>query len=267
VSTANKSTTNNKKANLDMKIQGAVALITGANGGIGLEFIKALQTAGVTKIYACVRKVATLAEVISRNPEQIIPIKLDITNLAEVNEVAAYCQDVNLLINNAGVSRDTGLIAAPDMENARAEMETNYFGTLTMCRTFAPVLKANGGGAIINILSIVSRVNLPFMGSYCASKAAELSLTQGVRAELAAQGTLVIGVMPATVNTEFAKHYPEPKLPPEEVVQAALHAVLEEIQDVYPGQFAAQIAAQLLSEPKAVENQLAGLLPEMYPFA
>lgn len=249
-----------------MKIEGAVAIVTGANGGIGKEFIKALQTAGTAKIYLCARKIENLTEITSKNPEQLVPIKLDITNLAEVNKAVVCCQDANLLINNAGISHDTGLISAMDMKNAKAEMETNYFGTLAMCRAFAPILKANGGGAIINILSIVSRINLPFMGSYCASKAAQLSLTQGVRAELAKQNTLVIGVMPATVDTNFAKHYPEPKLPPQEVVRAALHALLEDMEDIYPGEVATHISKQLQSEPKVIEKQFAELVPEMYPF-
>lgn len=249
-----------------MKIAGAVALVTGANGGIGQEFIRGLQTAGVAKIYACARKVETLAEVISSDPERIVPIKLDVTNLAEVNQAVAQSQDVNLLLNNAGVSRDTGLIAAPDMENARLEMETNYFGTLAMCRAFAPVLKANGGGTIINLVSLVSRVTLPYMGSYCASKAAELSLTQCVRAELAAQGTLVVAVMPGTVDTKFAKNYPPPKVSPDEVVRTALQAVVDQIEDIYPGEQATYMAAELLRDPKAVEKLVAGMLPEMYPF-
>lgn len=249
-----------------MKLEGAVVLITGANGGIGKEFIKGLQKAGVAKIYACARKVETLAELQASDPNRIIPTKVDVTNLDEVNQAAKNCSDVTLLINNAGVSRDTGLIAAPDMEGARLEMETNYFGTLAMCRAFAPVLKANGGGAILNLVSLVAKLNLPFMGSYCASKAAELSLTQGVRAELAAQGTLVVAAMPGTVDTKFAAHYPPPKVSPDEVVRAALQAVVDEVEDVYPGEQATYMSTELLKDPKGVEKQVAGLLPELYPF-
>ena len=140
-------------------------------------------------------------------------------------------------------------------------MEINYFGLLAMCRTFAPILKTNGGGAIINILSIVARVNSPIIGSYSASKAAALSLTQGVRAELAAQGTLVVAAMPGTVDTKASKDYPPPKISPAEVAKAALQAVIDGVEEVYPGEQATDTAAQLLKDPKAVEKQFAQMLP------
>jgi NAD(P)-dependent dehydrogenase (short-subunit alcohol dehydrogenase family) len=249
-----------------MQIENSVALITGANGGIGQQLIKVLQAGGISKIYACARNPQILADLEISDPERIVPVQLDVTNHTNVADAAAQCQDVNLLINNAGVSRDVGLISAPDLEGARLEMETNYFGTLAMCRAFAPVLKANGGGTIVNLLSIVARANLPFMGSYCASKAAELSLTHGIRAELLGQGTLVIGVMPGTVDTKFASHYPPPKVSPDEVAREALRAVLESIEEIYPGEQASYLAAELLNNPKGVEKQLAGLLPNLYPF-
>ena len=142
----------------------------------------------------------------------------------------------DVLINNAGVNRTRGLIAASDLDSAREEMETNYFGTLSMCRAFAPVLKTNGGGCIVNLLSILSRVALPLMGSLCASKAAALRLTEGVRAELSAQNTLVIAVMPGAVDTDMSKDFPPPKMPPEEVAQAALEAIKTGTEESYPGE-------------------------------
>jgi NAD(P)-dependent dehydrogenase (short-subunit alcohol dehydrogenase family) len=249
-----------------MQVKGSVALITGANGGIGQQLIAALQRFEIAKIYACARRTETLTEIVSKDPGRIFPIQLDVTNFDEVSKVAAVCQDVNLLINNAGVSRDVGLISAPDLAGPRLEMETNFFGTLAVCRAFAPVLKANGGGAIVNLLSIVARVNLPFMGSYCASKAASLSLTYGIRAELAQQKTLVVGVMPGTVDTKFALHYPPPKVAPDEVARAAVQAVIDDLEDVYPGEQATYLSSQLLSDPKAVEKEVSGLLPALYPF-
>jgi NAD(P)-dependent dehydrogenase (short-subunit alcohol dehydrogenase family) len=249
-----------------MQIENSVALITGANGGIGQQLIKVLQSSGISKIYACARNPQILVDLEISDPDRIVSVQLDVTDLTNVADAAAQCQDVNLLINNAGISRDVGLIAAPDLSGARLEMETNYFGTLAMCRAFAPVLQANGGGTIVNLLSIVAQANLPFMGSYCASKAAELSLTHGIRAELSGQGTLVVGVMPGTVDTKFASHYPPPKVSPDEVAREALRAVLEEIEEIYPGEQASYLAAELLNNPKGVEKQLAGLLPNLYPF-
>ena len=244
-----------------MQIEGAIALVTGANGGIGKEYVEALRKFGAAKIYACARKAEAVSDLVSLDPERIVPISLDITDERSVKDAAAKCQDVNLLINNAGVGFNQGLIAAPDLSRARTEMEVNYFGTLAMCRAFVPILKRNGGGAIVNMLSMLALVNIPFNGSYSASKAAALSLTQGVRAELAAQGTLVVAVMPGTVDTKMSKDYPPPKVSPTEVATSALQAVIDGIEEVYPGEQATEMAVQLRRDPKAVEKQLAQMLP------
>jgi NAD(P)-dependent dehydrogenase (short-subunit alcohol dehydrogenase family) len=140
-------------------------------------------------------------------------------------------------------------------------METNYFGPLSMCRAFAPVLANNGGGAIINMLSILARVNLPMYGSLCASKAAALSLSQGVRAELAKQGTLVVAVMPGAVDTEMERNFPPPKLPPSEAAGAALDGVEQGLEEVYSGDMASGMSQGLAGDPKAVEKDLAKYLP------
>ncbi|MBI4783846.1 MAG: SDR family oxidoreductase [Oscillatoriophycideae cyanobacterium NC_groundwater_1537_Pr4_S-0.65um_50_18] len=242
-----------------MQIEGSVALVTGANGGIGQYYVEALQAAGVARIYAGVRNLKSIADITV--PDRVIFIPLDITNEESVATAAKNYGDVNLLINNAGIGLLKGFISAPDLSSARAEMEVNYFGTLTICRAFAPVLKANGGGAMINMLSILGKVNLPMNASYSASKAAALLLTQGLRAELAAQGTLVVGVMPATVDTGMSKDFPPPKVAPEVVVQDALQAVIDEVEDVYPGEQAKEIAAYLLKDPKALEKMMAKMLP------
>jgi short-subunit dehydrogenase len=124
-------------------------------------------------------------------------------------------------------------------------------------------LKQQGGGVIVNILSLLGKVNLPFSGSYSASKAAAISMTQSVRAELAAQKTLVIAVMPGTVDTNLAKDWPNPKVAPTEVVRATLQAVMANQEDVYPGEQALQVSAQLLADPKGVEKYMASFLPGM----
>jgi NAD(P)-dependent dehydrogenase (short-subunit alcohol dehydrogenase family) len=245
-----------------MQVEGSVALVTGANSGIGKYYVEALRALGATRIYAGSRKIGSLDDLVSIDPDRIIPVALDITDESTVKAAAAQCSDVNLLINNAGIALLQGFISAPDLSAARAEIEVNYFGTLTMCRAFAPVLKANGGGAIVNMLSILGRVNFPMNASYSASKGAGYILTQGVRAELAAQNTLVIGVMPATVDTKSSEHFPPPKVTPEAVAQAALHAVIDGVEDVYPGEQAQVMAAQLLSDPKGLEKAMAAMLPQ-----
>ncbi|MBD1915566.1 MULTISPECIES: SDR family oxidoreductase [Cyanophyceae] len=245
-----------------MQVQNAVALVTGANGGIGKHYIETLLTLGAARIYAGARKISSLDDLVALNPDRIIPVALDITDHSTVAAAVAQCSDVNLLINNAGIGLLKGFISAPDLAAARAEMEVNYFGTLTMCRGFAPVLKANGGGAIVNMLSILGRVNFPMNASYSASKGAGYILTQGVRAELAAQNTLVVGVMPATVDTKGSQDFPPPKVAPVTVAQEALQAVIDGVEDVYPGEQAKAIAAQLLSDPKGLEKAMAAMLPQ-----
>jgi ABC-type oligopeptide transport system ATPase subunit/NAD(P)-dependent dehydrogenase (short-subunit alcohol dehydrogenase family) len=244
-----------------MKIVGSIALVTGANRGIGRAYVAALLAGGAKKIYATARHVDAIADLATANPGKVEILALDITDPKAVAVAAAQCKDVTLLINNAGINRVSALMAAPDLQAARAEMETNYFGTLAMCRAFAPVLKGNGGGAIINMLSILGRVNLPLMGSLCASKAAGLSLTQGVRAELAKQGTAVIAVMPGAVDTDMSRDFPPPKMPPRDVADAALAALEAGHEDVYPGDMAHGVSQGLAADPKAVEKQFAAYLP------
>jgi NAD(P)-dependent dehydrogenase (short-subunit alcohol dehydrogenase family) len=243
-----------------MQIKGCTALVTGANGGIGQYYIEALRSAGAARIYAGARKVNSLTDIVALDPQRIIPVALDITNEQSVQAAAIACQDVDLLINNAGIGLRQGFISAPDLSAARSEMEVNYFGTLSLCRAFAPILKANGGGAIINMISILGRVNFPLNASYGASKAAVYLMSQGVRAELASQGTLVVGVMPGTVDTPGSKDFPPPKISPAEVAQQALQAVIAGVEDVYPGEQAQQMAAQLQSDPKSLEKALAAMV-------
>lgn len=244
-----------------MQIRGCVALVTGANRGIGRSYVAALLANGARKIYATARRPEGVADLAAANPGSVESLALDITEARAVAAAAQRCRDVTLLVNNAGINRVSALLAAADLAAARAEMETNYFGTLAMCRAFAPVLRENGGGAIINMLSILSRVSLPLMGSLCASKAAALSLTQGVRAELARQGTQVIAVMPGAVDTDMSRDFPPPKMPPRAVADAALAALEQGIEEVYPGDMAGGIAKGLAADAKAVEKQLAAYLP------
>jgi NAD(P)-dependent dehydrogenase (short-subunit alcohol dehydrogenase family) len=243
-----------------MQVQGAIALVTGANGGIGQSYIQGLQAAGASRIYAGARNPDSLRDIVATDPNRIIPIPLDITDATSVQTAAEAYSDVNLLINNAGVGFNQRLKADLNFEKMRSEIEVNYFGMLRMCLTFAPVLKANGGGAIVNMLTILAKVNFPLNASYCASKAAALLATQGIRAELASQKTLVVGVMPGTVDTGMSKDFPPPKVAAEVVVQMALQALVDEVEDVYPGEQAQEMQAQLLKDPKAVEKSMAGIL-------
>jgi NAD(P)-dependent dehydrogenase (short-subunit alcohol dehydrogenase family) len=210
-----------------MKIKDSIALVTGANRGLGLAFVQALLAAGAAKVYAAARdpeKLPALA--------RVQPIRLDITRREDVAAAVKAAPDVTLLINNAAVLQAQPFLAAGAEEAARAALETNFFGTLAMARAFAPVLAANGGGALVNMLSVLSWLNLPVAGSYGASKAAAWALTNGLRNELRAQGTLVVGVHAAFIDTDMAKAVQAPKSRPEAVAQqvlAALELGLEEV--------------------------------------
>ncbi len=202
-----------------MKIDGSVALVTGADRGLGRAYARELLNRGAAKVYGA-----------ARNPEHVTeagltPIGLDITDADRVAAVAQECADVMLLVNNAGVMKSSSFIGTPSTEPARLEMETNYFGTLNMCRAFAAVLGANGGGAIVNMLSVASFVTNPLTASYGASKAAALSLTNGIRIELHHQGTLVVAVHASFIDTDMAAGIEVPKDSPESVVRQAFDAV------------------------------------------
>jgi NAD(P)-dependent dehydrogenase (short-subunit alcohol dehydrogenase family) len=202
-----------------MKIAGSVALVTGANRGLGQVYARELVSRGAAKVYGAARNRAAVTET------GVTPLALDITDPERVAEVAAQCTDVTLLVNNAGVLKYSTFIGAPNLDAARLEMETNYFGTLSMCRAFAPVLGANGGGAIVNMLSVSSFYTNPFNASYGASKAAAWSLTDGVRLELHHQGTLVVAVHASYIDTDMAALTSEPKDSPESVAQQVFDAV------------------------------------------
>ena len=243
------------------ELKDAVALVTGTNRGIGPEIVKALLAAGVAKIYCGARDKAKLAKLVVRNSARLVPIDLDITKPEEIAAAAKACPDVTLLVNNAGINFNTPLFGIASTENARQEMEVNYFGTLAMCRAFAPILKQNQGGTIVNMISILAHVNLPLMGSLCASKAAALSLLQALRAELAAQGTHVMGVLPGAVDTDMTRGIDVPKMAPAEVASAIIHGLRNGLEEIYPGAMAAGVATGLALDPKAVEKQFSGFLP------
>ena len=245
------------KGGLAMQIKGATALVTGANRGIGRAIVDELIKRGATKVYAAARDISTL----EHGAANVEPISLDITNAEQVSAVAKQLTDVDLLINNAGVNRMAAFAASNDLNPAREEMEVNYFGTLAMCKAFAPVLKTNNGGAIVNMLSILARVNLPLMGSLCASKAAGLSMVQGLRAELTAQNTAVVAVMPGAVDTDMSKDFPPPKMPASEVASALADGLEQGLEEIYPGEMASGMIQGLGADAKAVEKELAGYLP------
>ncbi|TPW77170.1 SDR family oxidoreductase [Schumannella soli] len=200
-----------------MKIDGTVALVTGANRGIGRQLAAQLRDRGAS-VWAA-----------ARNPDSIDldgvrPLRLDITDPGQVAAAAAQAGDVQLLINNAGIATRQDLIAG-DLDLVRLEMETHYFGTLSMARAFAPVLAANGGGAIANVLSALSWFSTLGAGAYAPAKAAEWALTAGIRLELAGQGTQVTGIHLGAADTDIMAGYDGPMVSPAEVARVALDGI------------------------------------------
>lgn len=245
-----------------MKITGSVALVTGANRGIGRAFVEELLKRGASKIYVAARDPASLSDLLKSQDSRLAPLALDVANEAQVLSAAEAASDVTLLINNAGVAGFHGAISAPDLTTARREMEVNYFAPLSLIRAFAPRLAASGGGAIVNLLSFLSLVTLPRAGTYSASKAAALAMTRSARAELAAQGTKVIAVMPVQVDTDMGRDLPEPRLTPQEVVSEALDAVESGLEEVFPGELTRQSADAFAKDPKGVQAYMSKMIPE-----
>jgi signal transduction histidine kinase len=224
-----------------MQVQNSVALVTGANRSIGKAFVEVLIEAGARRVYATARNMDSLRNIVTIAPDRIVAIALDVTQPHQIAAIVRQTPDVNLLINNAGVAGTGGLFTSDSLDTAEWEMQTNYFGTLRMMQAFAPLLKQNQGGAIVNVLSIVSVVNIPVFASYSASKAALNSITQAARAELAIQGTQVVGVFPVTVDTDMSVGTPLDKVAPSRVAQLALQAVESGVEDVYPDPVAEQV--------------------------
>jgi NAD(P)-dependent dehydrogenase (short-subunit alcohol dehydrogenase family) len=209
-----------------MKVASAIALVTGANRGIGLAFTRELLARGARKVYAGARDPSTV------NQPGVEAIRLDVTKPEEVAAAAARAGDVTLVINNAGVGHQGGFLASDSEEVARRQFETNFFGMLRMSKAFAPVLRANGGGAILNVLSIVSWINGGQIAAYAASKSAAWSLTNSLRHELAAQKTQVLALHMAFVDTDLARAIDGPKTRPEDIVKRALDGLESGLDEV-----------------------------------
>jgi len=209
-----------------MKIHNAVALVTGANRGIGLAFTRELMARGARKVYAAARDPASVTL------PGVEPLRLDVTKPDQIAAAVARAGDVTLVINNAGVGAVGGFLAPDSEAVARRMFETNFFGMLRISQAFAPVLKENGGGALINVLSIVSWVNGGQLAAYAASKSAAWSLTNALRHELAAQKTQVTALHMAFVDTDLVRALDGPKTSPEEIVQRALDGLEAGLDEV-----------------------------------
>lgn len=241
-----------------MKVGNATALVTGANRGIGRALVGALLAAGAPKIYATARDTTTLAETVALDPKRVVPLKVDVTDRAGVAALAAQAQDVTLLVNNAGVLDFGGILDAPYAAIER-NLATNFHGKLNMARAFAPVIESNGGGAIVNVLTLVALASMPGLAVYNASKAAAWSMTQSLRASLAGKGIEVFGVFPGAVDTDMLAGVDMPKTSPADVARAVVEGVAAGREDIFPDPMSTQMYAAWKQDHKAVEKQFAAM--------
>ncbi|MGQ0698529.1 MAG: SDR family oxidoreductase [Panacagrimonas sp.] len=226
-----------------MKVKDAVVLVTGANRGLGRAFAQEALARGARKVYAGARDPATV------DLAGVIPVKLVVTQPDDVARVLAACGDVSLLINNAGIARFGGFLTAAGLDEARQHLETNFFGPLLLSRAFAPVLAANGGGALLNVLSVASWINTPLLGTYGASKSAAWALTNGLRQELLGQGTQVLGLHVGFIDTDMTRDIDAPKSTPAQVVNAAFDGLEAGEEEVLADERTRQVKLGLSADP------------------
>lgn len=242
-----------------IQVKNSVALVTGANRGIGRAYVEALAKAGARKVYATARKVESVQDLVAAHPGVVEGLALDISDPAQVAAAASKAKDVTLLINNAGVANGSFLFGETGVSGMRQDMAVNVFGTTDMIRAFAPILEANGNGAIVVLNSVGSFANFPLFSGYSASKAALHSITQGVRAALAPKGILVTGVYPGPIDTDMADPVDLPKEPPSAVAEATLAALANGEEDVFPDAMAKEVAKNFKADWKALEKSMAAM--------
>ena len=226
-----------------MKIADAVVVITGANRGIGLAFAKAFLARGVRKVYAGARDPSRVSM------KGVTPLQLDVTSQNDVDAAARLAGDATLVVNNAGIA-NFGSFLADDAETVlRRHLETNLLGVLRVSRAFAPVLARNGGGALLNVASVVSWISNPLLANYAVSKSAVWSLSNGLRNDLRAQGTQVLALHMGFVDTDLTHDIAAPKSSADDIVRIAFDALEAGAEEVLGDEITRQVKRGLSAEP------------------
>lgn len=241
---------------MNQSINGKTVLVTGANGGLGTQFVLQALARGATRVYAA-----------ARSPQQwddarVVGLPLDITSAASIARAVAAAPDVDLLINNAGIAPGGDAIAGP-VDQLRRIFETNFFGTLAVANAFSPVLAANGGGTLLNILSLAAWISVPT--GYAASKAAMWSATNALRAALEGQKTQVVGLMVGMVDTPMTAQWDFPKVSAASVVTQAYDGIAAGLIEILADDTSQGIKSQLSTKAETfypwIHEQLRGFVP------
>jgi NAD(P)-dependent dehydrogenase (short-subunit alcohol dehydrogenase family) len=240
-----------------MQITNTVALVTGANRGIGAALVQALLAHGASKVYAAARHEDDLTRLRASRDRRIVPVDLDVTKADHVGRVADQARDVKVLFNNAGVL-DFGSVLDASPAAFTRNFDVNFFGLLNVTRAFAPTLIENHG-AVVNILTLVALASMPGLGVYNASKAAAWSLTQSLRADFAKRQVKVFSVFPGAVDTDMLKGVDMPKTAPTDVASEVLSGVEADDEDIFPDPMSRQLYAHWAGDHKAIERQFAAM--------
>lgn len=227
-----------------MQVEGSTVLVTGANRGLGRALVEAFLKGGAAKVYAAARD----PESVQVTDARVVPLRLDVTDEAQVRAAVDLAPDVDVVVNNAGIAEQVSVLAGGGVESLRRQLEVNAIGPLLVSRAFAPVLESRGGGAVVNVLSVLSWLTFAPSSTYSASKAAGWSITNALRGQLREQGTQVVGVHVAYMDTDMAADVEGPKLDPADLAAQVLDALESGATEVLGDDTTRQVKS-LLSGP------------------
>ncbi len=241
----------------EISIKGKVALVTGANRGIGKAITEELLEKGAAKVYAAARDTDSLSELVEQYGEKVVAVQLDVTDDASIAKAAETATDVQILVNNAGIIPMGNFLGGNLIETLEANLEVNVWGLVKVTNAFVKPMAELESAAIVNISSMAGLGNMPMMLTYSTSKAAAHSITQGLRAELKDTGVLVSGVYPGPIDTDMTKGFEMPKDSPENVARNVVQGIEDGNEDIFPDAMSQQMGALYMTSPKEVETQFA----------
>ncbi len=234
---------------MSFDVKGKIALVTGANRGIGKCITEALLAAGATKVYAAVRRPESAADLVKKYGDKVVPVACDVSNTQSVKAAADAAGDVQLVVNNAGILRIKGAIEPDAIETLQEEIDTNVYGLMRVAQAFAPVIKKNGGGALVQLNSLASLRSFAQFSTYCASKAASYSITQSLRDALQPHHVTLLSVHPGPINTDMGDQvgFGDAADSPEKVAKGIVDALAAGDFHLFPDSMAKDVGAAYAS--------------------